>query len=63
MFLILPKTLLKFFSWPKFDEGCWNCHMIPIHSGAVSILPLGAKKNGKIISDYFAVLAVILPLI
>jgi len=29
----------------------------------VSILPLGAKKNGKIISDYFAVLAVILPLI
>jgi len=28
MFLILPKTLLKFISWPKFDEGCWNWHMI-----------------------------------
>jgi len=35
MFLILPKTLLKFFSWPKFDEGCWNYYMIPIHSRAV----------------------------
>jgi len=39
--------------------------MIPVHSrpsGAVSILPLGAKKNGKIVQDYFAVLATILPL-
>ena len=26
MFLILPKTLLKFFSWPKFHDGCWNYH-------------------------------------
>jgi len=52
MFLILPKTLLKFFSWPKFDEGCWNYHMIPVHSRAVFILPSGAKKNGKIVSDY-----------
>jgi len=59
MFLILPKTLLKFFSLPKFDEGCWNCHMILVHSRAVSTLPSGAKKNGKIVS----VLAVILPLI
>jgi len=59
MFLILPKTLSKFFSWPKFDESCWNYHMIPVHSRAVSILPSGAK-NGKIFSDYFAVLAIIL---
>jgi len=63
MFLILPKTLLKFISWPKFDEGCWNYHMIPVYSRAVFILPLGAKKNGKLVSDYFAVLAIILPLI
>jgi len=63
MFLILPKTLLKFFTWPKFDEGCWNYHMIPVHSRAVFILPSGAKKNGKIVSEYFAVLAIILPLI
>jgi len=34
--------------------------MIPIHSRAVFILPSGAKKNGKIVSDYFAVLAIIL---
>jgi len=61
MFLILPKMVLKFFSWPKFDEGCWNYHMIPVHSRAVSILPPGAKKHGKIVSDYFAVLAIILP--
>jgi len=62
MFLILPKTLLKFFSWPKFDEGCWNYHMIPVHSTPVFILPSGAKKNG-IVSDYFAVLFISLPLI
>jgi len=49
MFLILPKTLLKFFSWPKFDEGCWNYHMIPVHSRVVFILPSGAKENGKIV--------------
>jgi len=60
MFLILPK---KLFSWPKFDEGFWNYHVIPVHSRAMSILPSGAKKNGKIVSDYFAVLAIILPLI
>jgi len=47
MCLIIPKTLLKFFSWPKFDEGCWNYHMIPVHSRAESILQSGAKKNGK----------------
>jgi len=29
MFLMLPKTILKFSSWPKFVEGCWNYHMIP----------------------------------
>jgi len=62
MFLILPKTLLKFSSWTKFDEGCWNYHMIPVHSRAVSILPSGVKKNGKTVSDYFAVdLVIILP--
>jgi len=62
MFLIFPKTLLKFFSWPKFDEGCWNSHMIPVHSRAVSILPSGAKKwqNGF---RHFAVLAIIVLLI
>ena len=43
MFLILPKALSKFFSWPKLDEGCWNYHMIPVHSRAVFILPSGAK--------------------
>jgi len=60
MFLILPKTLLKFFSWPKFDEGCWNYHMIPVHSRTMSILPSGAKKNG--FGYYFAVdLIIILP--
>jgi len=63
MFLILPKTLLKFFSWPKFVEGCWNYHMIPVHSRAVFILPSGAKKNGKIVKGYFAILVIILPLI
>ena len=62
MFLILPNTLLMFFGWPKFDEGCWNSHMIPVHSRALFILPSGAKKNDKIVSDYFAVdLVTILP--
>jgi len=37
--------------------------MIPVHSRAVFILPSGAKKNDKIVSDCFAVLAIILPLI
>jgi len=63
MFIILPKTLSKFFSWLKFNGGCWNYHMIPVHSRAVSILPSGAKKNVKIVSDYFAVLVITLPLI
>jgi len=45
----------EFFSYPKFDEGCWNCHVIAVHSRAMSILPSGAKKNGKIVLDYFAV--------
>jgi len=50
MFLILPKTLMKIFNWPKFDEGCWNYQMIPVHLKAVSNLPSEAKKNGKIVS-------------
>jgi len=37
--------------------------MIPVYSKAVSILPSGAKKNGKIVSVCFAILVVILPLI
>jgi len=37
--------------------------MIPVHSRAMFILPSGAKKNGKIVSDYFAILAIISPLI
>jgi len=51
------------FSWPKFDEGCWNYHMIPVYSRAVKFFAIKDKKNGKIISDYFAALAIILPLI
>ena len=43
-------------------EGCWNYHVIPVQSREVSMLPSGAKENGKIVSDYFSVdLAVILP--
>jgi len=63
IFLILPKTWRKFFSWPEFDEGCWNYHMIPVHSRAVSILPSGAKTNDTIVSDDFTVLVIILPFI
>jgi len=37
--------------------------MIPVHSRAVSILPSGAKMNGKIVSYYFAILVIIVPLI
>jgi len=48
------QKVIKVFGWPKFDEGCWNYHMTPVHSRAVFILP-GAKKNG--------VLVIILPLI
>jgi len=44
-------------------NGCWNYRMIPVQSRAVSILPSGAKKNGKKVRDYFAVLATILLLI
>jgi len=57
------QNLNEIFSWPKFDESCWNYHIIPVHTRAVSDLPSGAKKNGKIVSDYFAVLDIILPLI
>jgi len=37
--------------------------MVPVHSMTVSILPPGAKKDGKIVFDYFAILEIILPLI
>jgi len=37
--------------------------MIPVHSRAVSILPSGAKTNGKIVLDHFALLATVLPYI
>jgi len=37
--------------------------MIPVHSSVVFILLSGAKMKGKIVSDYFAVLAIFLPLI
>jgi len=46
------QNLNEFFSLPKFGGSCWNYHMIPVHSKAVPNLPSGAKKNGKIISDY-----------
>jgi len=26
------QNLIKVFSWPKIDEGCWNYHMIPVNS-------------------------------
>jgi len=66
---MLPKTILKFFCWPKFVEGCWNCHMIPVYSRAVFILPSGAKKGWQNslrefcrFGHYFAVdLVIILP--
>jgi len=55
MFLILSKTWITFFNWPKFDEGCWNSKMILVKE--VSILPSGSvyfavrsKKNDKIVS-------------
>jgi len=54
---------MNLFSWPKVDEGCWNYHTILVHSKAVSIFLSGAQKNGKIVLDYFAVLATILTLI
>jgi len=38
---------MKIFSWPKFDEGCWNHHIIPVHSNAVSILLSGVKGMTK----------------
>ena len=37
--------------------------MILVHSKAVPILPSGTKKDGKIVLDYFVVLAIILPLV
>jgi len=56
------RNLNEFFSWPIFDEGCWNYHMVPVHSRVMSILPSGVKKNGKIVLDHFAVaLVIILP--
>ena len=54
---------MNFSSWPKFDERCWNYHMIPVHSRAVTNLLSGTKKNGKIVSEYFAVFPIILRLI
>jgi len=33
--------------------------MIPVHSRVVLILPSRAKKNGKIVSNYFAVALVL----
>jgi len=57
------QNLNEAFCWPKFDEGCWNYHMIPVNSSQVLILPSGAKKNGKIVSDYLAVFVMILSLI
>jgi len=44
MFLILPKTLLKLCGWLKFDAGCWNYHMIPVHSRAC-LFAIRGKKN------------------
>ena len=46
MFIILPKMFLKFFSWPKFGEGCWNYHMIPVDSRACSVYFAIRGKNG-----------------
>jgi len=56
-----------FFSWRKFDEGCWNYHEIPVQSKEVYVLPSGAREwqnNLRLFchfGHYFAVyLAVIL---
>jgi len=38
MFLILPKTRMKFFNWPKFDEGFCNFQMILVHLKALTSL-------------------------
>ena len=53
MFLIFPKTWMKFFSWPKFDEGCCNYHTIPVHSRAVSISPSWAKTFWTLFYGWF----------
>ena len=34
---------------------------IPVHWRAVSISPSAVKNDGKIVPDYFAILAIILP--
>jgi len=50
MLLIYPnishfaQNLNEFLNRPKFDEGYWNCQMIPVHLKAVSILTSEAKK-------------------
>jgi len=38
MFLILPKTRMKFYNWPKFDEGFCNFQMILVHLKALTSL-------------------------
>jgi len=44
MFLILSKTLLKFFSWPKFDEGYWNYHDSSSLKGSIYFAIRGKKE-------------------
>jgi len=66
MFLILAKTLLQFFRWPKFDEGCWNSHMIPVHSKGSVYFAIRDKKDQtkkNAIRQKNGRLAIILPLI
>jgi len=50
----------------KFEKGVGTPFprvLAPLHtcSRAMSIFPSGAKRNGKIVSDYFTVLAIVLP--
>jgi len=41
------QNLNEFLWLAQFDEGCWNYHMIPVHSSAVPILPAGTKRMTK----------------
>jgi len=50
------QNLNEFLWLAKFDEGCWNYHMIPVHSSAVAILPSVTKwmaKLSEIISPFW----------
>ena len=41
------QNVLTFCSWPKFDEGCWNYHMILVHSRQCLFCHQGQKRMAK----------------